>query len=596
MSGFENVLPTKEKSFRKCVKDSKVFSTKIKIKRVKTIQKILRNRYQDRSIYYFTSRGKVDPKKSNETDKYEEDTPFYFPKESGDFSYRTKYREDHVKDREKAKGYTYYNRPNYTTKLNEGKLERLHVPSTEVELPGRSVTETVDPEYFTIASGKPITEKFKISSYLKDLQSLFLIHLQIGYKKDETLLIEEQYVAEKKQMQDIKKRFDFYAECYDKFLAEDHSSSLKLLKTADLETKKSKVKREKIRNLLRDCGWYRTKILILDEQWRIARIFQKFLYQVSPLWWRNKYDFIHKSKETGEIDTSDTSLFERTGTSSLTAAASIITIIDQFIEDVSKAEPPRLHFTDPNELLQIFFELERNNLLALLQCEELTQPAQQMETGLERARELFMQEVAILQEHLKYLEDEVVYEENRSRYFEQKAKEISSGLFRELIVDKYTLNLYVNVEDCFEVCVAPNDGNLTLLMMMKGIEQEQESLMVALDKLPNEIVLKALQTCYREDARVMKEAHDATKLIVQIENLMKTLRKSLEPVKEGRKARKLLWRSEPPVEKMEMQQQSKALTKEEMDYLYFFTDFCAATDDPEAGKTLCAQRRVNINV
>lgn len=595
MADHGSIWPAKEKKLRKCINDSKVYSTNVKTKRVKTIQKLMRNRYQDRSVYYVTYGRKLDEEIMKEL-KIKKKSPFYISKNIGDFSYRTSYREEHAETKGTAKKYRYYNRPNYLSRMAVGKLERLHVSMTNLDLPGRSVTETVDPEYFTIASGKPILENFKITSYLKDLQSLFLIRLQIGYKRDEILLIEQQNREERKQMEDIKKRFEFYSQCYDKFLGEDHYSSLDLLKTADSETKKSKQKREKIRNLLRDCSWYRTKILILDEQWRIARIFQKFLYQVSPLWWRNKYDFIHKCKAVGDIETSNTSLFDRQTTTSLTTAASIITIIDQFIEDVAKGEPPQLHFTDPMELIQIFSELERNNLLALLQCEELTQPAQQMESGLERARQLFKQEVDTLRDHLKYLEDEVVYEENRSRFFEQKAKEISGGLFKELIVDKYTLNLYVNVEDCFEVCVAPNDSNLPLLMMMKGIENEQESLMVSLDKLPNEIVLKALQTCYREDAKTMKEAHEATKMIVQIENLMNTLRKSLEPVQEERKARKLLWRSEPPVEKMEMLHQARLLTKDEMDYLYFFTDFCAATDDPEIGKQLCLQRQINLNV
>lgn len=594
MANFENLLPSRENWLRKCVKESKAFSTSRKTNKVKIIQKILRNRYQERSVYYFTTGRKLDEKLLEEQ-KQVDKSPFYFIKDPGDFSYRTKQKEEHARDREKAKQYAYYNRPSYHSKLSEGKLERLYVPD-DYELPGSSITDTVDPEFFTIVSGKPIREKFDIRNYLQDLQSLFLINLQIGYKRDETLLIEEQFRQEKSQLEDIKKKFQFYSECYDKFLGEDHSSSLKLLKLADNEIKKSKVKREKIKTLHRDCGWYRTKILILDEQWRIARVFQKFLYQISPLWWRNKYDFLYREKSSGAINRSETSLFEKQNTAQLTAAPSIITIIDQFIDEVSNAQPPQLYFTDPNELLEIFYELERNNLLALLQCEELTQPAEQMRTGLERARELFVQEVDVIRDQLKYLEDEVVYQETRSRYFEQKAKEITGGFFKELVADKSILNLYVNVEDCFESCVAPNDSNLTLLMMMKGIENEQESLMVALDKLPNEIVLKALQTCYREDAKIMKEAQDATKMIIQIENLMNTLRKSLEPGEKVKKGRKLIWRSEPMTEKMERQLQKNQLTKEELEYLYFFTDFCAATDDAETGKALCAQKQINMNV
>lgn len=574
---------------RKCLnKMYKMSSIYARTRPPSNLQVVLHKRNQPRSVYYFTHGRKI--KYGFPSYDSEKESPFHITRDKQDFSYRTEYKEDRKEMREKAKTYNYVNRPNHYSRLCEDKLERLHVSDTLITLPGRSIVDHVHPDFFKITTGRPIKEKFNISDYKSNLKELFLTRLEIGYKWDQIYLMEEQHVKEKKRLREIQEKFQFYSDCYDKFLAEDHSHSIILLKDADNQMKKSKMKSEKIRYLLRVCGWYRGKILILDEVWRRGRIFQKFLYRLSPLWWRNRYDYMNKMEESAEADP----IIGKSKSSSLYAVHSIVTIIEEFKESIAQSEPPVLYFQNPIELLHIFYEMERSNLLALLQCEELTRPAQQMIYGLERAKAHFANEVKVLREQMKALEDEVIYEENRSRECEMKAKEITFGFFRDLIVDRFALNLFVNVEDCYETCVAPNDSNLSSAMMMKSIEHKQESLMVSLDNLPNDIVLKALANCYKEDAKMMREAKEATKMITQIENLISTLRKSLEPKKEGKPGRKALWRSEPPKEKMDMATPPNPLTKEQIEYLHFFTDFCPVRDDIEVCRQLCANKMGNI--
>lgn len=576
-----------EESLKKCLINTKAYRHG-KIKKPTNLQKIFRNRYQKRSVYYFTSGRNID---SVLPDKNE--NPFKIPRKIDDFKYRTKFREGHKEFRESEKHYNHFNRPSYRSRLARNKLLRIHVPEANTTtLPGKSITEDIDSEFFTVVAGRPIREFFNPREYVKDLRTLFLLRLETGYKYDSTYLIEEQHREEQKRLKDVQNKFQTYSESYEKFLAEDHSSSMEMLMNADVESRKSKVKLERIKQLHKEVSWYHTNILILDEKWRRSKIYQKFLFQISPLWWREKYDYIHKTQATGVVDTSDTSIFGTNRVGTAASIMSILTIIDQFLQDATRSEPPELYFENPTELEYIFYELEKSNLLALLQCEELTPPAQQMMEGLEKAKLHFQNEVKILREYLRNLEEEVTFEENRVQEYKDKAKAISLGLFKSLIVDKSTLNLYVNVEDCYEVCVAPNDSNLSLSMMMKGIEQKQESLMVALDYLPNDIVVKAFQTCYKEDAKIMKEAQEATKMITQIENLMKTLRKSLEPTMVER-TRKLNWRSEPPTEKMEMAEAPKPPTKDQINYLYFFTDMCPTPENLEAVKEMQSQRRAS---
>lgn len=107
--------------------------------------------------------------------------------------------------------------------------------------------------------------------------------------------------------------------------------------------------------------------------------------------------------------------------------------------------------------------------------------------------------------------------------------ELINGEFRKLTSDDEILNLYVYVEDVYENRVAPNDANLGMLEMMKGIETLYRNYLLELDYLPQDKVHKAETDCYWEEARVMRIAQEAAKKVVQIERQAKRLSRVLEP-------------------------------------------------------------------
>lgn len=109
------------------------------------------------------------------------------------------------------------------------------------------------------------------------------------------------------------------------------------------------------------------------------------------------------------------------------------------------------------------------------------------------------------------------------------ALELINGEFQNLISAEGVLNLYVFVEDVYENRVAPNDANLDVMDMMKGIEMLYRNYLLELDYLAEEKVHKAEMDCYREEARIMKIAQEAAKKVIQIERQAKRLNRVLEP-------------------------------------------------------------------
>lgn len=121
------------------------------------------------------------------------------------------------------------------------------------------------------------------------------------------------------------------------------------------------------------------------------------------------------------------------------------------------------------------------------------------------------------------------WEETRATALQSLAMELINGEFQNLIAAEAVLNLYVFVEDVYEKRVAPNDANLGIMDMMKGVEILYRNYLLELDYLPEDRVHKAEMDVYVEEARIMKIAEEAARKVVQIERQAKRLSRVLEP-------------------------------------------------------------------
>lgn len=112
---------------------------------------------------------------------------------------------------------------------------------------------------------------------------------------------------------------------------------------------------------------------------------------------------------------------------------------------------------------------------------------------------------------------------------EELAKQLIDSEFCKVISDEEVLNLYVFIEDVYENRVAPNDANLGIIDMMKGVEMLYREFLLQLDRLPQDKVHKAESECYAEEARIMKIAQEAARKVLQIERLARRLERVLDP-------------------------------------------------------------------
>ncbi|XP_045462570.1 cilia- and flagella-associated protein 100-like [Harmonia axyridis] len=515
----------------------------------------------------------------NLRDLHAEPSPFLYPKDLEEFAQKVlnKAWRNNLRTTELTK--KFYERNNYRTRQQGDLLKRLYTEDPDVS--NLKYIVDIDPDFFKIADGRPIPDKLNMRDYIDTVRDVLRTKIINGYREDDILLIEESLRLEQKMIDEIKENYQTYVNTFEEFLYNDHTYSMKLLRQSEQEAALAYEKYEEYKELSKEYGALRSILYNSEEKWRNCKMYQKFLYLVSPLSWRKQHDFYHFASPDEPIEAPEGSaaIFGKYRLGDKEAEVSLEDLIGQFLDDCATQREPELYFEDPEQLLDVFRFMELQNLNSLLHSEELAAPLEAVKAGMQKAERMFDMEILSLKESIDKLAGGIAWEEERAKYLEELAMELVNGEFRKLVVDDDILNLHVFVEDVYEARIGPNDANLSVTDMMRGIEIKYRNELLQLDKMPSEQVTKLEASCYAEEARILRIAEKASRKIVELERLTYRLLKAFTPP-EPKISRELKWRSPPPKPPKPPPKIIRELTDFEQDYLQFFTEFCADKDDP----------------
>lgn len=380
-------------------KEKKEKKVKPKIKAPKPVERMSAKRCTD---HYFTAGKKVND--DNQRDLLKELSPFVYPKDLEEFAYKVMskaWRDNLIR---KELKYKYNERNNYQSRQQLDILNRLYVKDPETTR--MKTILDIDPEFFSIVEGRPIKEKFQISNYIEDMRKLLRLKIICGYRQDEIEMIDQNFNEEQRVIDEIKCNYEKYVNAFEEFLFDDHTVSMKLLSESDKQATLAEEKYEQYLQLSKDFGTLRYTVYNLEEKWRSCKMYQKFLYLVSPVYWRRKHDYYHLSqKESHQSLVSEIStVFGRYRLQSSGNVLSLEDLVEQFMDDCETQEDPLLFFTSPTQLLKVFRFIEIQNLNTLLHIEELSGPTENVKEGVKSANYVFDIEMQALQEVADSLE------------------------------------------------------------------------------------------------------------------------------------------------------------------------------------------------
>uniref|UniRef100_A0A6P7GUP7 Uncharacterized protein LOC114340986 n=1 Tax=Diabrotica virgifera virgifera TaxID=50390 RepID=A0A6P7GUP7_DIAVI len=283
---------------------------------------------------YFTDGRNVTDQNITDLDKTK---PYKFPtsyEELGQKIMTKAWRRDIVKQDLKA---PIFKKQGMREKLNNDLFNRLYV-----KVPTAENTKTIvdlDPQFFKVVEGRPIHESFNRREYIDTVRESLRTKILIGYREDDIALINQSLANEEKLIQQIQENYQIYVNAFEDLLFRDHMSAKQLLAEAEAITNEAYEKYEEFKRLSKKYGSMRAALYGSEEKWRNCKMYQSFLYNISPLQWRNEHPE-QKSKYSDieeHFEESTTALAEKTGS---------LSEMIEFMKDECANEPsPEIYFT-----------------------------------------------------------------------------------------------------------------------------------------------------------------------------------------------------------------------------------------------------------
>ncbi|KAG6925785.1 coiled-coil domain containing 38 [Chelydra serpentina] len=180
-------------------------------------------------------------------------------------------------------------------------------------------------------------------------------------------------------------------------------------------------------------------------------------------------------------------LTDKKKTSSRWESESDCTIHEDSLKDLNTNMVPEIYFTDPKQLLQIFTELEEQNLALIQNNQDLDETMDEIEQMAKIIKAKLDEKVSVVIGHKKILKASCISEEEKRTDLALRAQMFSFGEFNPEIQDKMLHSLTKKVAEVYRVSVGEVDtSSINSIQMLRRIENRIEELCELLESVPKE--------------------------------------------------------------------------------------------------------------
>ncbi|XP_041459081.1 cilia- and flagella-associated protein 100-like isoform X2 [Lytechinus variegatus] len=556
--------------------------------------------------------------------------PFTMPADNDIFMLRDKERQRKKAERIKQRGLKVHEKTTYTSRVNALRasmrrpLDELDAEEDDEAGDEKALAVKDDPSFTIAVTRDRHVEKESLPDYIAKKREMFLVQYSLGVKRDEMRKLEEIASAEERKLELAEQYLEEDAAMFDEFLKENDKNSVEAIKIAEAETKAKMEKVQEIRKINEEIGRIRGEISKNEVLLKDYQLYKKFLDSLTPAEWKEenrtqrmeKRKLKNKDREkltsasrkkvssaSTEGRNSRSSMSKGLGKASSRGSAVKRATIQSPAKSEDEARPadddsdyesdeePELFFSDPQQLLDIFADLEEQNLSLIQNSQETEENLEEIKQTITSTETRMDRETEILKQQIDMLKHAIDREEEKAKDLEHKSKMFSFGEFKaedqgstsaankssagrsvdspsstEAMLD--TLNN--KVEEVYANCIGDNEANISTLQMLTNIENKLEELFESIETMPPEKVEAAEKAKEKERRLRLREEKLEAQRIHQEERVRRALeRAQADPKKKT--GRKLVYRSEPPQTKRKVDRSKEKANKEEEEMAYFFT-------------------------
>lgn len=541
--------------------------------------------------------------------KESHENPFKMPKDTDIFMLREKEKQQKIQERETNKTLKVHEKLTHSRKLIEGMKAGLK-PDISDDEKGEDEEDISKMKSYPVKEDKQWTiavtrdrriEKESLKEYINKKREMFLVQYSLGVKRDEMRKLEEIAAAEEKRIELAEKFLEEDAALFDEFLKENGENSTQAVKIAEEETRKKTEKSNEIKKINTQIMILRSDITKMEDTLKEYQLYKKFLDKVTPQTLKD----LRRAKKRRELGLPDEDTASRDGKSRLSSSHSSKTdhsTISGTKKGADGSLPPigsaqgksatslksatgantttenedesdddlELFFTDPQQLLDIFLELEEQNLSLIQNSQDTEEALEEMKQTINKTRNKMEKETELLKKQISALNDEIKSEVEKEADLRIKASYFNYGEFKAEEQEKMLKEVNLKVEDVYVNCIGSNEANISTLQMLTNIENRLEELFQKIEQMPADKVEEAEKA--KEKERRMKQREE--RISEQKKNQEDRIRKALERARAEPKkmtGRRLMVRSKPPASaKIDKSALDKA-NKIDEELAYFFT-------------------------
>ncbi|KAL1790191.1 cilia-and flagella-associated protein 100 [Sigmodon hispidus] len=459
-----------------------------------------------------------------------------------------------------------------------------------------------------------------LNDYVKQKRSLFLLQYALAMKRNEIQRLEMLATREEKRLERAEKFLEKDANLFDEFLRENDRNSVQAMRLAEKETKIKVEKIIEIRDLTAQIMTIKSEISKFEDTLQHYKIYKDFLYKLSPKEWleeqEEKRQALRKAKEPGEStkDSTVATLLGDRGSgnksktallwkevqslkkpskaiwsgqvpastqsfpqvsqpslySELDSRLSSSTVPSQDDTD-SDGEELALYFTEPQQLLDVFTQLEEQNLSLIQNTQEMEETLDDLNVTLKNTQIRMDREVNLLKQWITTMMISISKEEESAAELQLKARVFHFGEYKGDQQDKLLESLNHKVLDVYRKCVGiQQEANLGTVQMLTVVEHQLDELLENLERVPQVKIEQAEKAKERERRIRLREEKVRMQKELQEERLQRARARAQAEIKKKR-GRRLVCRSRPPVIKTKVASQHMMMDKDKEEMLFFFT-------------------------
>ncbi|PNI32123.1 CFAP100 isoform 2 [Pan troglodytes] len=468
-------------------------------------------------------------------------------------------------------------------------------------------------------------EPENMSGYIKQKRQMFLLQYALDVKRREIQRLETLATKEEARLERAEKSLEKAAALFDEFVRENDCSSVQAMRAAEKETKAKTEKVLEIRDLTTQIVNIKSEISRFEDTLKHYKVYKDFLYKLSPKEWleeqEKKHSFLKKAKEVSEaskessvnstpgdkgpgIKGKASSMWAKEGqgtkkpwrflqTMRLGRSLSYLSSPQQGSqpsessggdsrgsnspipptqEDTdSDGEEPQLYFTEPQQLLDVFRELEEQNLSLIQNSQETEKTLEELSHTLKHTQIRMDREVNQLKQWVTTMMMSITKEEDTAAELELKARVFHFGEYKGDQQDKLLESLNCKVLDVYQHCTGTQqEANLGTVQMLSIIEHQLDELLENLEHVPQVKIEQAERAKEKERRIRLREEKLQMQKILQEEHLQRARARAQAEIKKKR-GRTLVCRSRPPAHRIKQQSEHTLMDKEEEELLFFFT-------------------------